>query len=68
MTYVKVKEHEGIVRDTRSNAILSIDDAGLTAYKARKKQFQKVDNMEDKIKHLFVTTEVVAVLQHEKLQ
>ena len=52
MTYVKVKEHEGIVRDTRSNAILSIDDAGLTAYKARKKQFQKVDNMEDKIKHL----------------
>lgn len=52
MTYVKVKEHEGIVRDTRSNAILSVDDTGLAAYKARKKQFQKVDNMHNKIKHL----------------
>lgn len=49
---LKVKEHENLVRDTKSNAILNIDNRGLNAYKNRKMQFSKIDNMEDKIKHL----------------
>jgi predicted transcriptional regulator len=49
---LKVKEHENLVRDTKSNAILNTDNRGLNAYKNRKMQFSKIDNMEDKIKHL----------------
>lgn len=49
---LKVKEHENLVRDTKSNAILNTDNRGLNAYKNRKVQFSKIDNMEDKIKHL----------------
>lgn len=49
---LKVKEHENLVRDTKSNAILNTDNRGLQAYKNRKMQFSKIDNMEDKIKHL----------------
>jgi hypothetical protein len=49
---LKVKEHENLVRDTKSNAILNTDNRGLNAYKNRKIQFSKIDNMEDKIKHL----------------
>ena len=49
---LKVKEHENLVRDTKSNAILNTDNRGLNAYKNRKLQFSKIDNMEDKIKHL----------------
>jgi hypothetical protein len=49
---LKVKEHENLVRDTKSNAILNTDNRGLNAYKNRKMHFSKIDNMEDKIKHL----------------
>ena len=49
---LKVKEHENLVRDTKSNAILNTDNRGLNAYKNRKMQFSKIDNMENKIKHL----------------
>jgi len=49
---LKVKEHENLVRDTKSNAILNTDNRGLNAYKNRKVQFSKIDNMENKIKHL----------------
>jgi len=49
---LKVKEHENLVRHTKSNAILITDSRGLNAYKNRKMQFSKIDNMEDKIKHL----------------
>lgn len=49
---LKVKEHKNLVRDTKSNAVLNTDNCGLNAYKNRKMQFSKIDNMEDKIKHL----------------
>lgn len=36
--YVKVKEDEDLVRDTRSRAILNTDNSGLSAYREKKKR------------------------------
>ena len=50
--YVKVEEHPDLVRDTNTNAILSTDKDSLSAYKKRKKHFNKVNNMDDRIKYM----------------
>lgn len=52
MTYIKVKDADNLVRDRNSNAILNIDSSGLSAYKARKKQMNKVNNVNNKIELL----------------
>lgn len=52
MTYIKVKDADNLVRDRNSNAILNIDSSGLSAYKTRKKQMNKVNNVNNKIELL----------------
>ncbi len=47
--YIKVEEDENLVRDTESNAILNVNPSALQAYKNRKKQSRKIDNLEEKI-------------------
>lgn len=46
---VKVEEHDNLVRDMHSNAILNTDNRALHAYKNRKKQTQKIDDMEGRM-------------------
>ena len=47
--YMKVEEDNNMVRDTETNAILNVNTSALQAYKNRKKQFNKIDNLEEKI-------------------
>ncbi len=47
--YMKVEEDNNLVRDTETNAILNVNTSALQAYKNRKKQFSKIDNLEEKI-------------------
>ena len=47
--YMKVEEDNNLVRDTETNAILNVNTSALQAYKNRKKQFNKIDNLEEKI-------------------
>jgi hypothetical protein len=49
---LKVKDNPGLVRDTESNAILNINNNELQAYKKRKRKFDKIDEMEDKIEFI----------------
>ena len=47
--YMKVEEDNNLVRDSETNAILNVNTSALQAYKNRKKQFNKIDNLEEKI-------------------
>ena len=50
MDYVKVKDHEHLIRDTKSNCILNTNKAEYEEYMTRRKlkknEKQKVDNLE----------------------
>ena len=46
---MKVEEDNNLVRDTETNAILNVNTSALQSYKNRKKQFNKIDNLEEKI-------------------
>ena len=50
--YVKVEEHPDLVRDNDSNAILNTNNEALLAYKKRKKHFNKIQNMDDRMNYL----------------
>jgi len=45
----KVKDNPDLVRDTSSNAILNTNEIALQAYKNRKKQLRKIDQLENHI-------------------
>ena len=47
--YMKVEEDNNLVRDTETNAILNVNTSALQAYKNRKKQFNKIEILEEKI-------------------
>jgi len=49
MNTVKVKDLPGHVRDTRSNAILCVDDSALTAYRAKRDRERNLSSMQDDI-------------------
>lgn len=49
MSLVKVKDEPGLVRDTRSNAILSNDQGALKAYKARKQKERDLEDLRNKV-------------------
>lgn len=50
--HVKVKDNPDLVRDMSSNAILNTNSEALQAYKLRKKNAQKVDILEERIKSI----------------
>jgi len=50
--YIPVENNTNLVRDSESNAVLSVDQVGLKAYKQRKKHNQKIDNLEEKYEHM----------------
>lgn len=43
--YIKVKDHDDLVRDPRSSAILNTDNTALQAYKEKKARDSKINNM-----------------------
>lgn len=45
MRYVKVKDEEGLVRDTSSSAILNTDSLALKSYKARRAKEAAIDRV-----------------------
>lgn len=50
--YYKVEESPDLVRDSDSNAVLNINNTGLQAYKNRKKQFSKINNVEQRVEDM----------------
>ena len=48
----RVKDEPGFARDTESNAIISIDESGLQAYKKRREKRIQNENMYDDINSL----------------
>jgi hypothetical protein len=48
--YLKVVDNPNLVRDSKTNAVLSTDNTGLEAYKTRKKQFNKINMIEETVK------------------
>jgi hypothetical protein len=49
---VKVKEHNDLVRDMSTNAILNVNNDALEAYKKRKSHLGKVNVLEERVGHL----------------
>ena len=46
MRFKKVEERPDLIRDEQTNAILNIDNQALKAYKNRKKQMEKINNLD----------------------
>lgn len=46
MRFKKVEERPDLIRDEHTSAILNIDNHGLKAYKKRKKQMEKINNLD----------------------
>ena len=45
---IKIKDHENLIRDEKSNAVLNADMSGLKAYRERrKKNLQMVQDVEN---------------------
>ena len=51
MAYVKVKDNEGLVKDTKTSAILNVDGDGLTEYKKRREMMRKKENEIEQLKN-----------------
>jgi len=47
MDYLKVKDHPGLIRDKKSNAILNNDQIALNKYKEERDRLLKVKNAVD---------------------
>lgn len=45
--YIKVKDHPNLVRDSKSNAILNVDNAALNKYKEERERLLKINSMVD---------------------
>lgn len=52
MEYEKIKDRDDIVRDPSSRAILAVDNNGLKSYQMRKKQSQKIGDLEERLERM----------------
>jgi len=49
---LKIEDDTSLVREVSSNAILTVDDVGLSAYRKRKEQHNKVAKLESSVESL----------------
>ena len=47
MSYAKIQDRPNLVRDTSTNAVLSVDHKGLAAYKKAKSKMQAIDDLQE---------------------
>ena len=47
MSYAKIQDRPNLVRDTSTNAVLSVDHEGLSAYKKAKSKMQAIDDLQE---------------------
>jgi tetrahydromethanopterin S-methyltransferase subunit B len=66
MSIVKVKDNPDLVRDTESGAILNTNNEGLSAYKKRKKQQNRINNLEDKVESMDAKLDKLLEFIYEK--
>lgn len=49
---LKVQDRSDLARDTRSQALLNIDNEGLTAYRARREKNRTMDSMIEEVSNM----------------
>ena len=49
---LRVREHPGLVRDSRSKAIINIDEKSFNEYQSKKNMQDKVSNLEEEVKNI----------------
>lgn len=52
MSVIKVKNNPGLVKDNKTNAILSVDNDGLKAYKQQRERIRQNNGMLDDINNI----------------
>jgi len=58
----KVQDHPGLVRDSRSNAIINIDEKSYKEYRSRKLMQSKVSELDSEIKDIKNSVEEIKSL------
>lgn len=77
MSYIKVENNPGLVRDANSNGIVNVDDASYAAYKKikllnnkkvekEKLQEAKINNLEERVCNMEnMLTQILDILKHD---
>lgn len=52
MSVIKIKNNPGLVKDNKTNAILSVDNDGLKAYKQQRERIRQNNGMLDDINNI----------------
>ena len=47
MSYARIKDRPGLVRDMSTNAVLSVDNQALAAYKKSKMKMKMIDELQE---------------------
>jgi hypothetical protein len=67
-TLVKVKNHNDIVRDMKSKALISVDREGLEAYKRKKNEQMKINAAVEELNTMKQDITELKVLMHSILE
>ena len=67
-TIVKVKNHNDIVRDMKSKALISVDREGLEAYKRKKNEQMKINAAVEELNTMKQDITELKVLMHSILE
>ena len=67
-TLVKVKNHNDIVRDMKSKALISVDREGLEAYKRKKNEQMKINAAVEELNTMKQDITDLKVLMHSILE
>lgn len=68
MMYLKVKDHPGLVRDSKSKAIINVDSDAYKEYQNKKLLQNKVINITDEINELKQSMDEIKGLLSQILQ
>jgi hypothetical protein len=64
MEFAKVKDHDDIVRDMKSKALISVDREGLEAYKRKKNEQMKINAAVEELNTMKQDITELKVLMH----
>ena len=64
MEFAKVKDHDDILRDMKSKALISVDREGLEAYKRKKNEQMKINAAVEELNTMKQDITELKVLMH----
>jgi len=68
MEFAKVKDHDDILRDMKSKALISVDREGLEAYKRKKNEQMKINAAVEELNTMKQDITELKVLMHSILE